>query len=714
MVVFPGGATGIAADSGGRRVLFDTNPAGGQSFSRRVLIYLPLDWQDAIRAMIRSPLAAGVLLILSPLFIWLLLIALQVTLPLSSLNVPLAHAATAALDRPVSFTGDIRLVPSLVPTLEVTGVSIGNPTGREGKLVHIERVHMELDLLSLLFQEFVLESIQANGVTIGLWVYEDGSQNWDLSPEHELGGTQLSEQPAVEQAWTMAADVRHIDISDITISYIDLARGANLAWGMDSLRGHLPWSEELLLQGKGHYLQQPMELAVTGGTLQDLLLNAPDWFVHAELKTPGLELALNWDRHSSGSETTLSVQGPSLHTLSPVAGFDVPAWGPYRAAGKLAYTDNSYVIPNLELELGESRMNGVVHFRMEDQAPHLDADLSSTRLQLDDFWIGAVAQEQPASPGQEGATVEDSATGAAVAIPNVAEENSLEPRGIEYFLSGEVLENFSLDLKLEFQELFLGQSLLGDGRLSARTEADSVTVRDLHVNIPEGGVDLTGKMALLAQGYALDFQLSVANFDYGVLVRHDDPESEVHGKVYLNLDLQSTTPHLEDTLRHGSGLVDVGVWPEVYQPGTFDTWSVGLVKASLEQFEPQSPLNCVVSRFELDKGVMHERSLMIDTEKMRVLGDAVIDFNEQTVDVILVPRIKERIFVNLATPVQLIGSFQDFEPRVKGSDIAFSVVRSGLNIVLLGIPLLFQTTLQPDGSADCLRAMGKDTRLSRK
>jgi len=64
--------------------------------------------------------------------------------------------------------------------------------------------------------------------------------------------------------------------------------------------------------------------------------------------------------------------------------------------------------------------------------------------------------------------------------------------------------------------------------------------------------------------------------------------------------------------------------------------------------------------------------------------------------------------------VQIKGSFEDFEPTIKTSDVAFSVVRSGFNIALLGVPLLFHKRLEADGSEDCRQAMAEDFRLDRK
>ena len=157
-------------------------------------------------------LKIAIFILLSPVMVWLAIIILDVHLPLSPLSAPLSAAASYAIGREVSFDGDITLAPTLVPTLEITDVSLGNPEGHEGKLAHLGRVYLEVDLLSLLRQKIVIEEFSAQQVRVELVAYEGGSGNWQLRPPADLADDLEGDEIVAlddEGSRGITADVRH-------------------------------------------------------------------------------------------------------------------------------------------------------------------------------------------------------------------------------------------------------------------------------------------------------------------------------------------------------------------------------------------------------------------------------------------------------------------------------------------------------------------------
>ena len=654
--------------------------------------------------MIRFLKILLVLLMLPPL-LWLSIIVLNVHLPLSILNTPLSAAASYALGRNVSFGGVITVAPTLVPTLEITEVTIGNPEGWEGRLLHLGRVYLEIDLVSLLRRKIVVEEFLAQQVALALEVVEDDVGNWLLTPPAELAADEEGDggvDMGADNEWRLTADVRHVSFEQISVSYLNEARNLDLLFELDRLEGRMRWAKDILLESSGTYQHQPWRLAIKGGSIRDLLQRKPGWGVAVDTELSGLEFRWQMDFLADGSENRVRLKGPSLATLSPVANVTLPDWGPYELSGTVTTALDAHDLKDFKLRFGESQMSGSLNLRMKDDIPHLKIDLNSKHLQMNDFRLAG---------DSETVTVELETTGEN--LPETAASSS-QPVDIEALLSPEVLEHFRVELSLAFDEIMSGKDRLGSGNLRAKAGGDRVTVEELHVNLPAGDIDLAGEARSAESGYQLTLSLDIENFDYGVVARREDPESDLKGQFFLKVDLQSTTRHLDEAMATGNGSLAFAVWPEEFKSGVIDLWAVGLLSAALTQFESQSVVNCVVARFDLDDGIMHERALMIDTSEIRVLGDAVIDFPSEKVDVFMVPRSKKPQFISAATPVQLKGSFDDFEPKIKRSDIAFSVVRSGFNIALLGIPLLFHKTLEADGSADCRRAMTEDFRLERR
>ena len=59
------------------------------------------------------------------------IIALEIRVNLSQLNEPIEIAIEKALDRDFSMQGDVVLIPTLWPTLEIHDISISNPEGQQ-------------------------------------------------------------------------------------------------------------------------------------------------------------------------------------------------------------------------------------------------------------------------------------------------------------------------------------------------------------------------------------------------------------------------------------------------------------------------------------------------------------------------------------------------------------------------------------------------------
>jgi uncharacterized protein involved in outer membrane biogenesis len=648
---------------------------------------------------------AILLLCLLPPLLWLAIIVLNVSLPLTALKTPLSAAASYALGRNVSFDGEIILAPTLVPTLEIIEVSISNPQGREGQLLQLGRVYLKLDLLSLFMRDIIIEEFLAQQVSLRLEVGADGVENWLLNPPAELAADAEGDvrvDMGEDSDWIVTADIRNVTFEEITLSYTDAVRNSKFLFELDHLEGRMRWEEDILLDGSGYYQGQPWQLVVRAGGIRDLLQGKTGFELTVDAELSGLELGWHMELLAQGQETELSLKGPSLSALSPIAEVALPEWGPYELSGIVTYVEDSYALHDFKVRVGESRMDGSLKLRMQNDIPHLEVDLRSKRFQINDF---DQAQDAQTTTVEADATEEK--------IPETAVTDS-EPVEIEDLLSLDVLEKFQFGLNLAFDEILSGKDFLGGGYLRARAGGDRVSVEALHIHLPAGDIDLEGNVVVAEAGYQLALKLDVENFDYGVLARRQDPETDLKGQFFLKVDLESSTPHLEDAMAHGNGVLNFAVWPEEFRSGVIDLWAVGLLSAALNQFESKSVINCVVARFELDNGVMTERALMMDTSEIRVVGDAVIDFPKETVDIYMLPGSKKPQFISAATPVQLKGSFEDFEPIIKKSDIAYSVIRSGFNIVLLGVPLLFHKTLDSDGSEACRRAMTEDFRLDRK
>jgi uncharacterized protein involved in outer membrane biogenesis len=177
----------------------------------------------------------------------------------------------------------------------------------------------------------------------------------------------------------------------------------------------------------------------------------------------------------------------------------------------------------------------------------------------------------------------------------------------------------------------------------------------------------------------------IDHFDYGVMARLFDADTEMDGVMSLDVEFASTAPELESILAHASGHLDFALFPGNFSADVFDLWAINLITsvASEVDKEEESAVNCVVLRLALDDGRLEERVIFMDTTRMSVAGKLAVDFKTQKIDLVAAPRAKRPEFFSMATPVKVQGSFEDFalgvNPlRLTGS--VFSFVTSPLHV----------------------------------
>ena len=101
-----------------------------------------------------------------------IIIALEIQVNLKQLNKPVEIAVEKLLDRDFSMNGDVILIPTLWPTLEINDVSIANPEGQQWKtgkeLAHLGKLRLQLGIMPLLSGEIHVADITAQEVTLNL------------------------------------------------------------------------------------------------------------------------------------------------------------------------------------------------------------------------------------------------------------------------------------------------------------------------------------------------------------------------------------------------------------------------------------------------------------------------------------------------------------------------------------------------------------------
>jgi uncharacterized protein involved in outer membrane biogenesis len=339
----------------------------------------------------------------------------------------------------------------------------------------------------------------------------------------------------------------------------------------------------------------------------------------------------------------------------------------------------------VELRVGRSDFTGTMRAELHREPPRFDLALTAGTVRLDDFPLGDWSPR-----GAEKAPV-------TMDVTETAPEDRL--RGL---LSAETLGRLDAELSVETERVLSGRDRMGASRLAVKLERGELSVQPWQLEFPGGSAELTAAFHPTHEELQSEIHLRVDRFDYGIVARRWDPETEMDGRIDLDLDLSARSPAGERIMPYANGHLDVGVFPEALEAGVVDLWAVNLAMAVIPVVNSGGgwTFNCGVASLELKDGIMTERSILVDTPRMRISGDVTVDFHEQRIQMSLRPRAKRPEFFSLATPVTVDGSFDDFGLGVKPLALVGNVFRLTPNAEMPGrYPV---GDLPPlDGSAEC-------------
>ena len=100
------------------------------------------------------------------------------------------------------------------------------------------------------------------------------------------------------------------------------------------------------------------------------------------------------------------------------------------------------------------------------------------------------------------------------------------------------------------------------------------------------------------------------------------------------------------------------------------------------QGDKRVPIRCAFGDFEVKDGVMHSRALAFDTTDTLVVGEGDISLRDETFDLRLRPRPKDRSLFVFRAPLLVGGTFKDpsFRPDMKRVGLRAAIALTLANI----------------------------------
>lgn len=280
-----------------------------------------------------------------------------------------------------------------------------------------------------------------------------------------------------------------------------------------------------------------------------------------------------------------------------------------------------------------------------------------------------------------------------------------------------------VDVRLTVSELHVLDAVFSQVALRVAGENGELSLTPLTGTFGNGGFD--GSLALTQQteGVALASAFDLEGVDlqaFGFV-----PEEELTGGALIaRIALTGAGVSLADLAASLDGSILVTVQDAIVQNDTFELIGSDLLMETLNKLnpfaksDPTTRLDCALIQFEVAQGVLTaSNSLVVETEKMEIIGDGTIDLNDETLSIGFSPSSRAGVGVNVGSLVKFLklgGTLSAPRPTADAAGLLKSGAAVGAAMSTGGVSILAEgmfKRLANAGSA-CERALAGEPILA--
>ncbi len=590
--------------------------------------------------------------------------------------IPMVEArASAAIGRHVSI-GHLHIAAGRIATITVDDVVVANPSdwpANDPPLADIKQLVIRFDLWRYLRSRRIdIPSIAIRQPQVFAAEMPNHAANYHLS----LNGGGGSASPRIGDLRIEGGRV-HAVLAPLRANF-DVAVQTEEAPGRDAA---------LIAEAHGTYAGQPTQARMQGGTVLGLRDAAQPWPVDLRVQNGPTEVRLQGTIAQplvlAGAQLRLSLAGPSLSGLRPLTGIALPETPAYQLTGALDFADHRVRFQNIAGRVGSSDIEGTIAIDPGQQRPVVLAELTSRAVDLADLggFIGA-------KPGRAETPASAAAPGLLPNTPLSLPQFHYADVHLRYRGSRIQGRAMPLDDLVVALDIVNGQVVLhpisfgvGAGRLRADVRLDPV----------QGLIRTTGN---------LDFQsLDVARLMSATKAFHG--AGALSGSARITGAGDSVAAIAAD----GNGEIILGMAGGDLSALLIDLSGLELGNAVLSALGlPQrAQVECLITDFALEHGVLRTRALLLDTNEAVVSGTGTIDLRNEAIDLQIRTAPKHFSIGSLPGPINISGTLK--KPAIRPSVQA--AARAGAVGVLGALlpPLAVLPTIQ-FGTADNHRCQG--------
>jgi AsmA family protein len=595
--------------------------------------------------------------------------------------------------RDFQITGDLKLAPSLIPTVAIEGVSLGNASwAKEKDMLSVSKFEAQVALMPLLKKNIQVIRLALIEPNIHLETNKNGEGNWVFSAaasdkkDTETDKTSSGQLPALA--------VNEIYIEKANITYTDGKAGKTTELLIDEITvNSSSFADPMSLLVKASFNKSPLNIEGSLGSINNLLDNK-DYPVKLDVNVAGAEITvdgkLGQPLSAKGIDLLTSLNINKLSDLNKVADSELPDVGPILFNGKISDTKSGYAIKAMTAQLMEYKINGDLDISMSGARTSLNANLNAESLDISPF------------QGEEKESVKKEKLFSSDPLPLEslkAADVNLTFKTKSLITKDLTITDAVLSLKLNNGKLQLSNS----GKAAGGT---------LAVDIGLDGSN--GKTVLLNN------KISIKQIELGQIPTVKEKELLTGGKTDVTINATGSGSSVSQIMAGLNGKLLVQTGKGNISNSALELASADALVSTLSMLTPGakesdgSLLECAVINFNIKDGLASaENGIAMSTNHMNVIGAGTIDLKTEQLDIGITPKAKEGIGLNLGQLAGLVrvgGTLANPKPKADAEGALKTGITAGAAVATGGLSLLAENFLS-NGVADdtnpCDIALGK-------
>ncbi|HEX7633985.1 MAG TPA: AsmA family protein [Noviherbaspirillum sp.] len=526
------------------------------------------------------------------------------------------------------------------PHLTAKDVSFGNPDwASEADMAHAREITFSVNPLALLNHRIVIPLLALEAPHLSLERLHDGRNNWTFK--------KTGDGPS---AWQL--DLQQLILTQASIHLLDAVKRADLTANIDTLGSGNTGDYRIGWQLAGTFNGAPVNGSGRAGSVLSLREQAK-YPVDAHVRIGKTRIDASGTLTEPGKlaalDLRLKIAGVSMAQLYPLINIVLPETPPFSTEGHLTGAPGAmggnWNYEKFSGKVGASDIAGSLRFQGRRPRPYLEGTVRSNYLNFKDLapLIGADSNESKA--------LRDA--------PVRQPEDKTLP--VEAFKTGRWT---SIDADVQFT----GKKIVRKAELPIDNLVTRIHLLDGTLSLAPLKFGVAG--GALVSNLTLDGKTNPVQAEMKLSARHLklrqlfptlEPMRTSLGEINGDAALTARGNSVAALLGSSNGEVKAVINQGTVSKFLLEAMGLNIGSVVVTQLfgDRQVKLNCAVTDFVMDKGIMHPRAFVVDTEDAKIHVNGNIDLGREQLALTIYPESTGLRVISLRSPLYVNGTFKN-------------------------------------------------------